>query len=158
MHEAKCPQPRQKDPGAWRRANDANLAAPWALVHYFLDPVLFEMLANSSRLQLPSEPFHVPRWRQASLLNFTLNVHHVVRVGHLESPMVWRSLLYPSPARLPLAWGVTQLPLPMPHDLPSADMMASAKWLVRALLTLHPGAAHPTLPGVAWPWRGATPC
>ena len=62
--------------------------------------------------------------------NFTVYVHHVMRVGHLASPMVWRSLLYPSPARLPLAWGVTQLPLPMPHDLPSPDMVAS-------LLTLH---------------------
>ena len=37
----------------------------------------------------------------------------------------------------------------MPHDLPSADMMASAKWLVRALLTVHPGAARPSLPD--WP-------
>ena len=65
--------------------------------------------------------------------------------------MVWRSLLYPSPARLPLAWGVTQLPLPMPHDLPSPAMVASSKWLVRALLTLHaesPLAALPDLPGL----------
>ena len=83
--------------------------------------------------------------------NFTVYVHHVMRVGHLASPMVWRSLLYPSPARLPLAWGVTQLPLPMPHDLPSPDMVASSKWLVRALLTLHadsPLAALPDLPGL----------
>ena len=83
--------------------------------------------------------------------NFTVYVHHVMRVGHLASPMVWRSLLYPSPARLPLAWDVTQLPLPMPHDLPSPDMVASSKWLVRALLTLHaesPLAALPDLPGL----------
>ena len=162
LHETKCTQLWHKDPRAWRRANDANLAAPWALVGYFLDPVLFEMLANSC-LQLPAEPFHVPRWRQASLLSFTLSVHHVMRVGRLESPMVWRSLLYPSPARLPLAWGVTQLPLPIPHDLPSADMVASAKWLVRALLTLHPGDAHPTLPewsglGEALPTGSHSPC
>ena len=104
------------------------------------------MLAAFARLQLPIEPFHVPRWRQASLLQFTLNVHHVMRVGHLESPMVWCSLLYPSPARLPLVWGITQLPLPMPHDLPTAELVASAKWLVRALLTEHPGAAHSSLP------------
>ena len=39
VHEAKCTQPRQRDPGAWRRANDANLAVPWALIGYFLDPV-----------------------------------------------------------------------------------------------------------------------
>ena len=65
--------------------------------------------------------------------------------------MVWRSLLYPSPAWLPLAWGVTQLPLPMPHDLPSPDMVASSKWLVRALLTPHadsPLAALSDLPGL----------
>ena len=83
--------------------------------------------------------------------NFTVYVHHVMRVGHLASPMIWRSLLYPSPARLPLAWGVTQLPLPMPHDLPSPDMVASSKWLVRALLTLHADsalAALPDLPGL----------
>ena len=72
------------------------------------------MLARTARLSLPAEPFHVPRWREATMHNFTVYVHHVMRVGHLASPMVWRSLLYPSPARLPLAWGVTQLPLPMP--------------------------------------------
>ena len=104
------------------------------------------MLATSARLQLPDEPFHVPRWRQASLLHLTLNVHHVMRVGHLESPMVWCSLLYPSPARLPLVWGITQLPLPMPHDLPTAEVVESAKWLVRALLIANPGAARPSLP------------
>ena len=79
----------------------------------------------------------MPRWREASLLHFTLEVHHVMRVGHLESLMAWRSLLYLSPARLPLAWGITQLPLSMPHDLPAAELVDSAKWLVRALLTEH---------------------
>ena len=163
VHEAKCTQPRQQDAGTWRRANDAHLAAPWALIGYFLDPVLFEMLAKSAHLQLPAEPFHVPRWRQASLLSFTLEVHHVMRVGHLESPMVWRSLLYPSPARLPLPWGVTQLPLPTPHDLPSADLVTSAKWLVRALLAVHPGAVRPSLPewpelGEALPVGSHSPC
>ena len=81
---------------------------------------------------------------------FTVHVHHVMRVGHLASPMVWRSLLYPSPARLPLAWGVTQLPLSMPHDLPSPAMVASSKWLVRALLTLHAESLFCS-PGLAWP-------
>ena len=80
-----------------QRGPSASLLEP---IRYFLDPVLFEMLAKSARLQLPAEPFHVPRWRQASLLHFTLEVHHVMWVGHLESPMVGRSLLYPSP----LAW------------------------------------------------------
>ena len=83
------------------------------------------MLARTARLSLPAE-----------------------RVGHLASPMVWRSLLYPSPARLPLAWGVTQLPLPMPHG--------HHTWLhppsgLCALLSLHaesPLAAIPDLPGL----------
>ena len=95
----------------WSRANDSNLAASWT----------FFGLTKSARLQLPSESFHAS--------SFTLDVHHVMRVGHLES-MVWCSLLYFSPARLPLAWDVTR-PL-IPRGLPSA-MMASAKWLVRAL-------------------------
>ena len=95
--------------------------------------------------------FHVPRWREASLLHFTLNVHHVM---HLESPMVWRSLLYPSPARLPLVWEITQLPLPMSHDLPTAEVVESAKWLVRALLTERPGCA--SLPaGMDGAWKAA---
>ena len=34
----------------------------------------------------------------------------------------------------------------MPHDLPSPAMVASSKWLVRALLTLHAGSSCPTLP------------
>ena len=151
VHEAKCAQPKQRDPAARKRANEACIAAPWGLIGYFLDPVLFEMLARTARLSLPAEPFHVPRWREATMHNFTVYVHHVMRVGHLASPMLWRSLLYPSPARLPLAWGVTQLALPMPHDLPSPDMVASSKWLVRALLTLHaesPLAALPDLPGL----------
>ena len=100
---------------------------------------------------MPVEPFHAARWREATMHNFTVYVHHVMRVGHLASPMVWRSLLYPSTARLPLAWGVTQLPLPMPHDLLSPAMVASSKWLVRALLTLQadsPLAALPDLPGL----------
>ena len=101
------------------------LLPPGGLIGYFLDPALFEMLARTARLSLPAEPFHAPRWREATMHNFTVYVHHVMRVGHLASPMVWRSLLYPSPARLPLAWGVTQLP-------PSPDMVASSKWLVRA--------------------------
>ena len=81
MHEAKCTQATQRDSGARQRAKEAHLAAPWALIGYFFDPVLFEMLAASARLQLPNEPFHVPRWRQASLLHFTLNVHHVRAPG-----------------------------------------------------------------------------
>ena len=145
VHQALCHQPRQKDLGQRKMAQDAHLAAPWALEGYFLDPVLFEMLANMSRLTLPDQPFHVPVWRRASLHTFTLRLHHVMRVGHLESPMVWRSLLYPSPARLPLTWGITSFPRPMPHDLPSYEMLQTATWLVRALLVTSAGHAVPTL-------------
>ena len=56
VHEAKCTQPAQKDLGSRQRAREAHLAASWALIGYFLDPVLFEMLAKSARLQLPDEP------------------------------------------------------------------------------------------------------
>ena len=59
--------------------------------------------------------------------------------------MVWRSLLYPSPARLPLTWGITNFPRPMPHDLPSYEMLQTATWLVRALLVTSAGHAVPTL-------------
>ena len=38
------------------------------------------------------------------------------------------------------------MPLPMPHDLPAAELVDSAKWLVHALLTEHLGAMHPSLP------------
>ena len=145
VHQALCHQPRQKDLGHRKKAQDAHLAAPWALEGYFLDPVLFEMLAKMSRLTLPDQPFHVPVWRRASLHTFTLRLHHVMRVGHLESPMVWRSLLYPSPARLPLTWGITNFPRPMPHDLPSYEMLQTATWLVRALLVTSAGHAVPTL-------------
>ena len=95
-------QPKQRDPAARKRANEASIAAPWALLGYFLDPVLFEMLARTARLPLPAKPFHVPRWRQATLHTFTLQVHHVMRVGHLASPMVWRSLLIPPQQDSPL--------------------------------------------------------
>ena len=145
VHQALCHQPRQKDLGHRKKAQDAHLAAPWALEGYFLDPVLFEMLAKMSRLTLPDQPFHVPVWRRASLHTFTLRLHHVMRVGHLESPMVWRSLLYPSPARLPLTWGITNFPRPMPHDLPSYEMLQTATWLVRALLVTSAGHAVPVL-------------
>ena len=153
VHETKCTQPQQRDPAARQRAREACNAAPWGLIGYFLDPALFEMLARTAQLSLPAEPFHAPRWREATMHDFTVSVHHVMRVGHLASPMVWRSLLYPSPARLPLAWGVTQLPLPMPHDLSSPDMVASSKWLVRALLTLHADSPTVAVPSLLCCWR-----
>ena len=55
VHEAKCVQPKQRDPAARKRANEASIAAPWALLGYFLDPVLFEMLARTARLS-PCSP------------------------------------------------------------------------------------------------------
>ena len=146
VHEAHCQQAKQKDRRLWKEAHDANQAAPWGLTGYFLDPELFRMLAQSSRLQLPSQPLHTPRWRQTGCLFFRMHLHHVRRVGHLQPLTAWRSLLYPSPARLPMTWGVTDLPLPMPHDLPSPDLTATARWLVRALIGAEPAHASPSLP------------
>ena len=71
VHEAKCAQPKQRDPAARKRANEVSIAGCWALLGYFLDPVLFEMLARTARLSLPAEPFRVPRWRQATMHTFT---------------------------------------------------------------------------------------
>ena len=56
VHEAKCAQPKQRDSAAGKRANEACIAAPWGLIGYFLDPVLFEMLARTAQLSLPAEP------------------------------------------------------------------------------------------------------
>ena len=49
-----------KDLGSRQRAREAYLAGSWTLISHFLDP--------------------------ASLLHFTLEVHYVMRVSHLESP------------------------------------------------------------------------
>ena len=135
----KCAQPKQRDPAARKRANEASIAAPWALIGYFLDHVLFEMLARTARLPLPAEPFHVPRWREATTHNFTVYVHHVMRVGHLASPMVWRSLLYPSPARLPRSSHFPSLMtfrhLPWLHP-PSGLCGPCSLFMLRALVLL----------------------
>ena len=69
----KSTQATQRESGARQRAKEAHLAASWALIGFFLDPVLFEML-------------------------------------------------------------------------PTAKVVESAKWLVRALLTADPGAVPPALP------------
>ena len=113
----------------------------------FLDPDLFQLLAHSARLQLPEQPLHIPLWRQTGCLTFHMQLSHVLRVGHLQPLKAWRSLLYPSPARLPMCWGVTDLPLPMPHDLPSPDLLATARWLVRGLITIGADLANLPQPG-----------
>ena len=120
---------------------------PWGLTGYFLDPDLFRLLAHSARLQLPGQPLHIPRWRQVGCLTFHMQLSHVLRVGHLQPFKAWRSLLYPSPARLPMCWGVTELPLPMPHDLPSPELTATARWLVRGLITVGADPANLPQPG-----------
>ena len=38
------------------------------------------------------------------------------------------------PPRLPLVWGISQAELPLPNDLPTAEFVLTAKWLLRALL------------------------
>ena len=136
-------QAKQKDRRLWKDAHDAHQAAPWGLTGYFLDPDLFQLLVHSSRLQLPAQPLHTPWWRQTGCLIFHMHLSHVLRVGHLQPLTAWRSLLYPSPARLPMSWGVTGLPLPMPHDLPSPDLTATARWLVRELIVAEADRAFP---------------
>ena len=84
------------DHGQWTHKPDVRDPLPTAtgLSH------LFQMLAHSARL--PGEPLHIPTWRQAGCLTFHLQLSHVLRVGHLLALKAWRSLLYPSPARLPM--------------------------------------------------------
>ena len=53
---------------------------------------------------------------------FTL--HHVMRVGHLADGLAQFALSFARQA--PAAWGVTHLPLPMPHDLPSAELCSQS--------------------------------
>ena len=55
--------------------------------------------------------------------------------GHLESPMVWRSLRLPG-SRWHGASHTSRCQCPMTCPL-------ICKWLVRALLTSHPGDVHP---------------
>ena len=57
-----------------------------------------------------------------------------MRAGQPQSLAAWRSLVNPSPSRLPLCWGLTNLGLPMPHDLPTQDFAQSAKTLLWLLL------------------------
>ena len=160
VHEAHCQQAKQKDKQAWKKSHDAYQAAPFALTRYFLDPDLFQMLAHSARLQLPEQPLHIPSWRQAGCLTFHLRLSHVLRVGHLQPLKAWRSLLYPSPARLPMCWGVTDLPLLTPHDLPSPALTDTARWLVRGL-HCH-WCRHQTPLAACRGWRsldrGSPPC
>ena len=46
-----------------------------------------------------------------------------------------------------MTWGVTGLSLPMPHDLPSPDLTATARWLVRELIGAEADRAFPSSPG-----------
>ena len=48
-----------------------------------------------------------------------------------------------------MAWGVTQLALPMPHDLVCPKLISTARWLVRVLLTNRPGKMPASLPALA---------
>ena len=124
VHKAHCQQSRNKDTTAWRAANDYHQSSPFALTGYFLDPDLFALLAQS--VALPPLPLHVFCWRQASCLYFHVTLRHVLRVGQLQPLTAWRSLLYPSPARLPMVWGITNLDVVMPHQLPKGALIDTA--------------------------------
>ena len=152
VNEAKCAQAKQRDPAARKRANEACIAAPWGLIGYFLDPVLFEMLARTARTL--SACGALPRTSVEG--SHHAQLHGLCAPCHARrAPCVLHSLtqlaLSVSSKTPPSSEAVTQLLLPMPHDLPSSDMVAFSKWLVRTLLTLHaesPLAALPDLPGL----------
>ena len=84
VHEAHCQQAnaKQKDRRLWKDAHDA----------YLLDPDLFRLLAHSARLQLPEQPLHTPRWRQAGCITFHMRLSHVLRVGHLQPLKAWHGV------------------------------------------------------------------
>ena len=113
---------------------DENQSSPKGLTGYLLDPDLFQFIVRGSRLQLPNIPFHAAHWRQPACLSFQLHLASVMRIGQLQSLAAWRSLINPSPSRLPFCWGLTNLGLPMPHDLPTNDFVQSAKALLWLLL------------------------
>ena len=81
--------------------NSARCQSSCTLEPNFLDPDLFQMLAHSARLQLPEQSLYIPTLA-AGCLTFHLQLSCVLRVGHLQPLKTWRSLLYPSPARLPI--------------------------------------------------------
>ena len=135
VHKSHCNPATAKDSTLWRRQQEENQASPKGFTGYFLDPDLFQLIARGSRLQLPNIPFHAAHWRQPACLRFRLLLlASVMRVGQLQSLAAWRSLLNPSPSRLPLCWGLTNLGLPMPHDLPTNDFIQSTRALLWLLL------------------------
>ena len=134
VHKSHYYPATSKDPNTWRRQQDENQSSPKGLTGYLLDPDLFQLVARGFRLQLPNIPFHAAHWRQPSCLRFQLHLASVMRVGQLQSLAAWRSLINPSPSKLHLCWGLTNLGLPMPHDLPTHDFGQSARALLWLLL------------------------
>ena len=103
VHKSHYYPATSKDPNTWRRQQDENQSSPKGLTGYLLDPDLFQLIARGFCLQLPNIPFHAAHWRQPSCLRFQLHLASVMRVGQLQSLAAWRSLINPSPSRLPLA-------------------------------------------------------
>ena len=134
MHKSHCHPATSKHTNTWRRQQEENQSSPKGLAGYLLDPDLFQLIVRGSCLQLPNIPFHAAHWRQPACLRFQLHPASVMRVGQLQSPAARRSLINPSPSRLPLCWGLTNLGLPMPHDLPTHDFAQSARALLWLLL------------------------
>ena len=106
VHKSHCHPATSKDTNTWRRQQNENQSSPKSLTGYLLDPDLFQLIARGSRLQLPNIPFHAAHWRQPACLRFQLQLSSVMRVGQLQSLAAWRSLINPSPSRLPLCWGL----------------------------------------------------
>ena len=130
-----------------------------------MKPVLLPPRASLATFLIPSSSKCLPellgsRCQQSPSImhNFTVYVHHVMRVGHLASSMVWRSLLYPSPP-LPGVSRSSRFPCPMicrhrtwshpPSGLcgPCSHCMQKAPWLLSrtylALRRRYPLVANP---------------
>ena len=151
VHEAKCAQPKQRDPAARKRANEACIAAPWGLIGYFLDPVLYELLARTARLSLPGRA--LPRTSVAG------SYHAQFSRSMCTMSCVWGTLRPP--------WSGAACSIPLQQGSPLLGASRSSRFLcpmicrhqtwlhppsgLWALLSLHaesPLAAIPDLPGL----------
>ena len=140
VHKSHCHPATSKDTNTWRRQQNENQSSPKSLTGYLLDPDLFQLIARGSRLQLPNIPFHAAHW-QPACLRFQLQWSSVMRVGQLQSLAAWRSLVNPSPSRLPLCWGLQILDCPcrticLRKTLPNPQRPFSGSSLSRAPLPM----------------------
>ena len=147
VHEAKCVQPKQRDPAARKRANEASIAAPWALLRYFLDPVLFEMLARTAGCHCLLSPFMCLGGVKLPCTPLPSKCTMSCALGIL------RHLWSGAACSIPPQQGSPLLGVLHSSHFPCLMISHHLTWfhppsglLVRALLTLHAGSSCPTLP------------